>query len=328
MGMLREETKVQLLNIENKEPYGYVYITTNLINNKKYIGQHATQTFDKSYIGSGKILKRAIKKYGKENFKTEVLEWCYNREELGEKEKYWIDFYNATNDKEWYNIIPGGYGVRLFGEDNPMYGKHHTDETKRKLSSMLKGVFSGENNPMYGVHLQVSEETCKKISESHKRILVGEHNPMYGKPAVNRGKPMSEETKRKLSISSKGKKHNIPIKTQENLKKIRSERMTGEKNPMYGKSGINSLNYRKHPSEESKKKMSESHKGKNTGLNNPSSKPIYDINSDIIFGCIREVEEYFGLTYGQARWAIDNHKDINFNGHTYVLTRIKETVTK
>lgn len=53
---------------------GYVYLTTNLINGKKYIGMHKKDYFDENYKGSGKILWYAINKYGWENFKTEVLD--------------------------------------------------------------------------------------------------------------------------------------------------------------------------------------------------------------------------------------------------------------
>lgn len=76
--------------------------------------------------------------------------------------------------------------------------------------------------------------------------------------------------------------------------------------------------------------MSEAHKGKQVGFDNPACKPIYDINSDAIFSCIREVSEYFGLTYGQARRRVDKEIPIDFNGRNYILTRdvqkIKEVV--
>ncbi len=47
--------------------YGYIYLTTNLINKKKYVGQHKSSKFDERYKGSGKLIKKAFKKYGKEN---------------------------------------------------------------------------------------------------------------------------------------------------------------------------------------------------------------------------------------------------------------------
>jgi len=66
----------------------HVYKTTNLINNKIYIGQEKGN--DINYLGSGKILKLAIKKYGVENFKKEILQTCTNQKELNESEIYWI----------------------------------------------------------------------------------------------------------------------------------------------------------------------------------------------------------------------------------------------
>ena len=67
--------------------YGYIYETTNLINGKKYIGQHRG-SFDKEYKGSGTLLRRAIKKYGKENFEVKLLEECNNQIHLNEREIY------------------------------------------------------------------------------------------------------------------------------------------------------------------------------------------------------------------------------------------------
>lgn len=84
--------------------FGYIYITTCLINNKKYIGKRSKSKFDEKYYGSGKIFKRALEKYGKENFKVEILEWCKTKEELNEAERKWIKYYNAQEDKMFYNI--------------------------------------------------------------------------------------------------------------------------------------------------------------------------------------------------------------------------------
>ena len=88
--------------------YGYIYLTTNLINNKKYIGQHKATKFSESYKGSGSCITRAFKKYGKQNFNTIILEECNSLESLNARESYWIKYYNAVASAEYYNILPGG----------------------------------------------------------------------------------------------------------------------------------------------------------------------------------------------------------------------------
>lgn len=75
--------------------YGYIYKTTNLINEKFYIGQHTNpwvrkhQKIDSKYFGSGTYLKNAIEEYGIENFKCEIIEWCCTEDELNERELFW-----------------------------------------------------------------------------------------------------------------------------------------------------------------------------------------------------------------------------------------------
>ena len=67
----------------------YIYLTINLINGKKYIGKHYGE-LDDSYLGSGTILQKAINKYGKQNFKKEILYISKNEEENCIKEKKFI----------------------------------------------------------------------------------------------------------------------------------------------------------------------------------------------------------------------------------------------
>lgn len=96
-------------NIEKS--YGFVYLTTNLKNGMKYIGQ---KKIDKNrrwqpYLGKGKRLIQAVKEYGKENFKREILALAYSREELNELEDYFIKKNDAGNNPEFYNMINTGY---------------------------------------------------------------------------------------------------------------------------------------------------------------------------------------------------------------------------
>lgn len=85
----------------------YIYLTTNLVNNKKYIGQHKGKP-DDNYFGSGTTIMKALKKYGKENFKKDILCFCETREEADKKEREYIKLYNAVEDKMFYNNQEGG----------------------------------------------------------------------------------------------------------------------------------------------------------------------------------------------------------------------------
>lgn len=93
--------------------YGVIYKRTNLINNKIYIGQTKnkpelrwkSENTDK-YSDIGK----AIQKYGVENFKNEIIDKAYSKEELNQKEKYWIEYYNSQDYDKGYNRTKGGSG--------------------------------------------------------------------------------------------------------------------------------------------------------------------------------------------------------------------------
>lgn len=159
--------------------YRFIYRTTNLINGKSYIGQHTTVNLNDGYLGSGTVLKKAIEKYGKENFDREILCYASSEKELNELEKLYIDSYNAVENEDYYNLIEGGHPgcSPMYGEDNPMYGrtgilnprfgKHHTEEAKEKLrESALERFKDKTNHPSFGK--KVSEETKKKQRELNK----------------------------------------------------------------------------------------------------------------------------------------------------------------
>ena len=167
--------------------FGYIYETTNLINGKKYIGKKTSNVFlENNYLGSGIILHKAIEKYGKENFSVRLIEEIStNQEDLCKREIYWIDYYNAIESDRYYNIGAGGIGwnnsVNLRKDiDNSWLGRHHTDESKKKMSNSHKGKLwteaqrkvltptrQGVNNSMYGKHH--TEETKNKIKNSLAR---------------------------------------------------------------------------------------------------------------------------------------------------------------
>ena len=133
----------------------YIYLTTNLINGMKYIGQHYGDLND-AYLGSGKNLKEAILIFGKENFKKEILEICENYSHLNEAEKKWIKFYDAVANKNFYNIASGG------ANSNPLAGM--SEEQKLARNKKLAQYVQGEKNYFYGKHYCDNNCCCYSCS--------------------------------------------------------------------------------------------------------------------------------------------------------------------
>jgi len=170
----------------------YVYITINLINGKQYIGDHTINPHERNYyIGSGRpYFKNAVKKYGKENFFKEILEWFETREEAFEAQEKYIKQYNT--------LIPYGYNVSPKGG----YGKNNSqlnENSKNKIRIKKKGQ-------------KHSEESKEKISlnSAHFKYWEGKNLSLETKLKIglkHKGKIVSEETKEKIRISCKKISH-------------------------------------------------------------------------------------------------------------------------
>lgn len=91
----------------------FVYMTICKVNNRKYIGKYEGKESDK-YLGSGKLLRRAIQKYGEDAFERIILERYDTVEACREGEKLWISRFDATSSKDFYNIAAGGEGGNTF----------------------------------------------------------------------------------------------------------------------------------------------------------------------------------------------------------------------
>lgn len=176
---------------------GYIYLRTNKINGKKYVGQVTTKRFkarqnkwnnlNQPYAGN--VINNARKKYGIDAFDFEILKECKD-EELDYWEKYYI--------KELNTKVPNGYNMTDGGEASWVKGKHLSEEWKRKIGEGNKGK-------------KRSTEAKRKWSEAHK------------------GKHLSEEHKKKISISMKKS-----LSSTETRIKM-SEAHKGEKHWLYGK---------------------------------------------------------------------------------------------
>lgn len=126
----------------------YIYKITNIQNGKYYIGAHETTNFNDDYMGSGKLLKQAIDKYGIENFKKEILHICKDRKDLYFQESIYVD-QKCVEDSYSYNMTLGG--------NAPPKKKKGT---KTKPGSRIFDVMKN-NNPAHLSH--VKEKHAKTV---------------------------------------------------------------------------------------------------------------------------------------------------------------------
>lgn len=133
-----------------------IYKITNKINNKYYIGKHQTKNLDDGYMGSGKLLKKAISKYGIENFTKEILHIFDTEEEMNVKEKELV-----IVSEETYNLCEGGKGGFNYINSSGLRTKGHTKDMNLKRSNTLKKLY--KTIPNYCL-LNFSEEKRKEIS--------------------------------------------------------------------------------------------------------------------------------------------------------------------
>lgn len=153
-----------------------IYKATNKVNGKIYIGQTVRPLDER--IGEHKrhcntVLGKAIAKYGIDNIYFETIDHAESIEELNEKERYWIKFYDC--------LEPKGYNL-CYGGDNTL-GYHHRESAKRKMSVSKKKLYVGEGNPFYGK--KHSAEARAKMS------------------AARKGRPLTEDWKAKVAAKVK-----------------------------------------------------------------------------------------------------------------------------
>lgn len=190
-----------------------IYLLTNKINGKKYVGKSKNDIvkyWDEKYrrksalmIQSNRAIKRALKKYGADNFLFEIIDDTSTTiEELNKKEIFYIEKYNSFG-KNGYNMTKGGDG------GDTLSNHPNKDEIYKRSSETYKRLKRG----WIGKHL--TNDMKEKISESLK------------------GRKIPEEIKKKISIATKGKI--ISDETKEKLRKAN----IGEKNPMFGRDSWN-----------------------------------------------------------------------------------------
>ena len=232
-----------------KTTYHFVYLTTNHINSKKYIGVHSTYNLDDGYIGSGLALLRSVRKNGIEAFSRQILSFHPDRESALVKESELVTM-DVVNDPTFYNMIVGGRN-RIPGLEvrkkisETMSGKPKTPEhiaavttalAQRKLDgkqTKAKGIPKTlEHRAAISAGLIGARVGFTHSAETKEKIAQRSRLPRpdrQGKPTWNAGMkgqykisvpraPASEETKAKISATKKAQKRNLTTEHKEKIK--------------------------------------------------------------------------------------------------------------
>lgn len=173
-----------------------IYKITNKINSKYYIGKHRTKDLDDGYMGSGKLLKRAIEKYGIENFTKEIIFVFDNEYEMNNKEKELVVISEKT-----YNLCEGGRGG--FSYINSVYW------TKEKRALRNKRI-----SP-FGKNIKIHQMGGKARARIHPNL----------------SREIAIENHKKKILGFYGRQHSLASREKMKGKRKNS---TGERNSQYG----------------------------------------------------------------------------------------------
>lgn len=230
---------------KHTSPSGKVYIGITKTKPEKRWGKDGSGYKTQQYFW------RAIQKYGWNNFKHEILYVGLTQEEAEKIEINLIAYYKSNQREYGYNIESGGNST----------GKM-SDETRKKLSEAMKGRESPNKGKTFG------KEFREKISKAKKGILTGPRSEETKRKISegNKGKIMSEESRNKLSDIQKNKWQDEEYR-QNQIEKHKWQ--AGEKHPWFGR----------HHTEETKEKISNSHKG--MPVSESTRKKLSDMNSGV-----------------------------------------------
>lgn len=189
-----------MANDDYTRAYGRIYLVTNMVNGKQYVGQ---TTMDVSLRFSKHCLKSqyrsrlnyAIEKYGKENFTIETIDYALDQSELDALERLYIFGYQTMDSRNGYNVTKGGRGgIR-------------TKEAAAKAAEKLRGR-------------KVPRESVEKMAETKRGRprTSAEQAVLDRMSANNKGRKHSEESKQLMSLAATGRK--MPPATEEHRKKL------------------------------------------------------------------------------------------------------------
>jgi hypothetical protein len=183
-----------------EKKYNYIYKTTNLKNEKFYVGMHSTDNLNDGYLGSGDRLRRSIRRNGKDNFKLEFLEFLPNRASLSLREKELVNE-SLLKDPMCMNLSLGGqgglnsieHGIKLKeGASKWAKAQWKNSEYREKISSVLRNNMKeshrlGKTKYDTTKGKNISEEHKRKIGEANKIKQSGSANSQFGTCWITNG---------------------------------------------------------------------------------------------------------------------------------------------
>jgi hypothetical protein len=197
-----------------------IYKIINKTNGKYYIGKHITNNLNDNYMGSGKLIKKSIEKYGIENFEKQIIEIYDNEHDMNIAESLLI---NLT-DKNSYNLQPGGKGSWQYVNENNL---SNTEKAKEKKSVKMKEFWTEEKRKEKSKEMKKyfeqngTEEVSNNLIERYK-------DPIYKKEFTNKMNDVNkDENKRKKAGKKIKEKWETDIEFQEKMKKRKTRGSDG-----------------------------------------------------------------------------------------------------
>lgn len=142
-----------------------VYKTTNLVNGKIYIGAHTTRNLDDGYMGSGHAIQAAIKKYGVDNFRREILFHAFDKASLYYAERFYFVTPEYVSQSNNYNLIKGGYNPKPLISDRCIWSTNIADPSDIVQHPNISSAIS------FCTKLKLSSSNCENISAGILRNL-------------------------------------------------------------------------------------------------------------------------------------------------------------
>ena len=208
-----------------RRKYHIIYKTTCVETDKWYIGMHSTDDLNDGYKGSGMLLSRSIKKYGKDSHICEILEFCVDRETLATREREIIT--EVKSDPLCMNIAHGGIG------NAPGYFSPEESKLKNSLASKLmwekrkaEGYIPQSQSPE-SVAKRAAANTGKRRNEEQKQNLHAGQQSYYAtvdKEILNERGQKAAATRTKNGTNLGGRPKGTPMSQEQKVKQSTNQR--------------------------------------------------------------------------------------------------------